>query len=442
MPDDVDRSLVRLAVDHGFLTRDEAMRYWQQIQAPGSPRFVQLLMQSGRLSKPDVDRLRSLWQQQSGQPPSGVMPSLPPPAVAVAPPQVAAPPANGGSQPGSTDDGSWEEALEKDTQLARLLIGRGLVTQERLRECRQLQLQHRMRLGVVLVKKNYVERAAVDEALRSLKAAPLSQQPQQAQQPPLSASVRMSAPQGPPSASYARPTAPSPGASGQMPRPGGPATNPFAPTPGLIDQDAMPTLNVPPGSFPPGGPFSPPGRPLGPQDAIPTLLGTPSEVSVEELNPFAIAGPQLGNVGGPAAGRPQPGAKTTGAPRGLDQGALSLDELNAFDDVPLGPPPSSPGASIPLPGSNEDMITMPPSYGAPDGFGPVPAPPPSAQGLDALPDSGGERLAAPKTKKTGLKKAEGAGAKSGGGGGAKLLIFFVVGALLVAAAAAAYLYFA
>lgn len=432
MPDDVDRSLVRLAVDHGFLTRDEAMRYWQQIQAPGSPRFVQLLMQSGRLSKPDVDRLRSLWQQQSGQPPSGVQPTLPPPAptptpalAVAAPVAVAVAPPSGGN-PASTDDGSWEEALEKDTALARLLIARGLVTQERLRECRQLQLQHRMRLGVVLVKKNYVERAAVEEGLRAVKAAPLAQQAQQAQQPQpqplLNASGRMTAPSG-------RQVGASPGASGKMTRPSQPAVNPFTPSPGHVDQDAMPTLNVPPGSFPPGGPFSPPGRPLTPQDAVPTLLGMPSEVSVEELNPFALAAQQQGGGAG-QPGRP----RAAGAPRGLDAGVMSLDELNAFDDIPLGPPPI-PGAS----GSN-DEITMPPSYGAPEGFGPPPAGPPPSAGFDALPDSGGERAAAPKGKKAGLKKADEGGAKKRGGG-AKLLIFFVVGALLVALAAAAYLYF-
>lgn len=468
MPDDVDRSLLRLAVDNGFLTRDEGMRYWQQLQAPGSPRFIQLLLQSGRLGRPEVDRLRALWQQSGGQSPSGItaafsrsgpQPALPPgPAVAVAP--AAAPaatiapphPSPSSQNPASTDDGSWEEALEKDTQLARALYSRGLVTQERLRECRALQLQHRLRLGVVLLRKNYVDRAALDDATRSLGGSsgsnPGLPPVGSGAHPGLGASTRMAAPpapQGPLAlGGSTRVQAPAPGAlppglggSTRMPapqpvglagpmhagRPGAPtSTNPFQAPPGDVDQDAMPTLNVPPGSFPPGAPFSPRGG-LTPQDAIPTLLGAMGDVSVEELNPFAVMG---GAPGGAAASAPRA------------NGGLSVDELNAFDDVPLGPPPSSGGAAIDGPSASGEDITLPPSWSPAAQPAAAPAEGAAAPG-GGLPDSGGERPAAAK-KKTTLKKAAPEPARSGGGS-SKALIIFVVIALLIAAAAGAFLTF-
>lgn len=446
MADDVDRSLVRLAVEAGFLTRDEGMRYWQQLQAPGSPRFVQLLLRSGRLGRAEVDRLRTLWQQQSGaQSPSGITAAFARPTGG--PAQVATPanaaaqeaPARGptGQNPASTDDGSWEEALEKDTQLARTLYGRGLVTQERLRECRALQLQHRLRLGVILVRKNYVDRAAMDDALRSLGASGPPPALSASTGPPagaaLGASTRVQAP-GSGLGASTRMQTPSPplGASGHMGRPA-PMTpsNPFQVPAGAVDQDAMPTLNVPPGGFPPGGSFSTP-RTFTPQDVIPTLLGAPSNVSVEELNPFAVMGngPSVARAAGPGPGR-GPG----GAP-GVARGDLSVDELNAFDDVPLGPPP--PGGPDQAAASGED-ITLPPSW-SPVAPQAVEAPADGARGgAGDLPDSGGERPAAEKPKKKAPARRS-TPAPSGGGGG-KAIIIFVVIAALVAAAAGAYLAF-
>src|SRR5258706_4002554 len=88
MPDDLDRALARLAVEHGFLPREEGARFWQQIQAPGSPRFVQVLVQTGRLKPADIDRLRALWQQQSGGAPAAAPPVV---ATAVAPPPASRP---------------------------------------------------------------------------------------------------------------------------------------------------------------------------------------------------------------------------------------------------------------------------------------------------------------------------------------------------------------
>ncbi len=474
MPDDVDRSLLRLAVDNGFLTRDEGMRYWQQLQAPGSPRFVQLLLQSGRLGRPEVDRLRALWQQQSGggHSTSGITaafarPPLPQtaggggPAVAVAPAPAAVGAAPSTSQsPASTDDGSWEEALEKDTQLARVLYSRGLVTQERLRECRALQLQHRLRLGVVLVRKNYVDRAAVDDALRSLSGSG-----SHAAHPPigssgthasLGASTHMQA-----SAAQGRPLAPPPGppgglgastrmqapqptaatASGLQARPPAHASsNPFQAPPGEVDQDAMPTLNVPPGSFPPGGPFATP-RQLTPQDAIPTLLGA-GDVSVEELNPFAVmGGAAMGGaaVSGAASGAPGFGSRAAPGAPGRGNGALSVDELNAFDDVPLGPPPAGSGAPFDGPTASGEDITLPPSWSPAVPAAPAAPEAPAPGPEDHLPASGGERPAAAK-RKTAAKKAS--QPPSSGGGSSKALIIFVVVAALIATAAGLFLAFA
>lgn len=449
MPDDVDRSLLRLAVDNGFLTRDEGMRYWQQLQAPGSPRFVQLLLQSGRLGRAEVDRLRGLWQQQSGggQSPSGITAAFARPsqpaavAVAPAPTTVAAPPTSSQNL-ASTDDGSWEEALEKDTQLARVLYSRGLVTQERLRECRALQLQHRLRLGVVLVRKNYVDRAAVDDAMRSLSSSGAHAAPSlggsSGTHAGLAASTRIHASSptsGPPSPT---PLPPALGASGRMQAPPPPnlgasgrtsrppaltSTNPFQAPPGEVDQDAMPTLNVLPGGFPPGGPFSPTGG-LTPQDAIPTLLGAPSDISVEELNPFAVMGSTPSGPG--PSGMPRGGP---GAPRA--NGALSVDELNAFDDVPLGAPPS-PGAAFDGPSASGEDITLPPSWSP----AAAPAPPSDVAAPPAvgdLPDSGGERPAAAK-KKTTTKRAPSTPAPSGGSSSKALIIFIVIAALIAGGA--------
>lgn len=418
MADDADRTLARLAVDAGFLTKDEAMRYWQQCQAPGAPRFIQLLVQSGRLSPADLNQLRALWQRASSGASAALGPSGPPSAaVAVAPPPASlAMSTRPGANLKSTDDGSWEEALEKDTQLARTLFARGLVTQDRLRECRALQLQHRLRLGVVLLKKGYLDQASIDDAVRATGVGGPT--------PP-------TGPGQTPSGALPRPAL---GASGRVQRPAQP-TNPFMATPSAepIDQDAMPTLNVPPGSFPPGSPMMTPGPRHGPQDAIPTILGGQS---VEELNPFAMGAPAPPPA--MASGR-TPAREAVPAPA---PGQLSRDELNAFDDIPLGPPPSpaaAPQPYLPAGSAAEGDITMPPGY-TPEGAA---APPPAEESKDPkgssqpeanLPDSGGEKPAAPKKKKTTMRQAPPA-AKGGGGG--RLVIMLVVGAVLIAVAAVA-----
>lgn len=425
MADERDLTLAKLAVEAGFLTREEAQRYWQQLQAPDAPRLIPLLLQTGRLAPPDVDRLRQLWQQRQGgeltssfnrpalppQPPAPLGPGgqgsgaftrpSPPPQppaplgpggqgsgafarpttggvprptapVGPAPPAriesgafgrpvgsgsfgrpagaaVAATPAPAAqglaAQAGGVGEetGSWDDALARDAQLARVLLGRGLTTQERLRECRQLQVQHQARLGPILVRKGYVDRAAVEEAIAAVKAGAIP-----------------AAPMGSGAFSL-QPPAPGPAAFGQpVPGPGQapPGFNPFAsvrqptgPAQVYDDPDAMPTLTgdvepigLPstPTVFSDEPPLPLPGRAAfgaSPADAAPTLIG--GGVSVEELNPFAVAA---------LAQKPPPRPGPATRKGGVDA-VLSVDELNAFDDVPLAiPDASAPAEPAPAPG--------------------------------------------------------------------------------------------
>ncbi len=398
MPEEVDRALARLVVESGLLTRDEAAGYWRQTQAPGSPRFVAALLQSGRITQAEVERLRTLYQAQQGSgngPSTGALPRPatgnlgpapgtnsygPPPGTntygtgnfAAAPGSstnsYGPPPATGNfaAAPGGTsttnnfgppgadaladNEGTWEEQVARDAQLARVLYTRGLTTQDRLRECRELQLKHRARLGVVLVKKGYVERAAVTEALAAVRGP---------------ASAAPGTPQGatplgpilppPASARHARPDF--------GPPPGEGMANPFAvPAGGPVDQDAMPTLNVGPGGIPgfPGRGIPPGMTPPGasPQDAIATITGVQS---IDEMNPFA-------SVSAPGAARP------AGFPGMPLQPMLSGDELNAFENVPLTPVGSVRGGPSPLLQSTRGGSNPVNGWGPPPGGAGTPPP--------------------------------------------------------------------
>lgn len=382
MPEDVDRALARLVVESGLLTRDEAAGYWRQTQAPGSPRFVAALLQSGRITQADVERLRTLYQQQQqgagNGPGTGSFPRPatgnlgPPPGTnSYGPPpgtnNYGPPPAtsNFAAAPGGTstttgygapgtdaladNEGTWEEQVARDAQLARVLYTRGLTTQDRLRECRELQLKHRARLGVVLVKKGYVERAAVTEALASVRSAAPAATP---------GTPQGATPLGPilPPPASARHARPDFG-----PPPGEGLANPFAvPAGGPVDQDAMPTLNVGPGGIPgfPGRGIPPGMTPPGasPQDAIATITGVQS---VDEMNPFA-------SVSAPGAARP------AGFPGMPIQPMLSGDELNAFENVPLTPVGSVRGGQSPLLQSTRGGSNPVNGWGPPPGGQPPP----------------------------------------------------------------------
>jgi hypothetical protein len=166
MPDDRDLALAKLAVEVGFLSQDEARRYWQQIQAPGAPRLATLLVQEGRLKQGQLDQLRAMFMSRHG---TGRV------AVATAPPPMAMPggyatlpEGNDTSTRAVTADEIWAEALGRDRQLAQLLIQRGIVPQERLRECHGIMVQHRVRLGEVLVRKGYADQTTIDSLMSQL----------------------------------------------------------------------------------------------------------------------------------------------------------------------------------------------------------------------------------------------------------------------------------
>ena len=109
----------------------------QRIQAPGAPRLVTVLLSEGRLTQADIQGLRDRYQASQ----SGVVDSAAPPPQASG---AGLGPGGGSDLGGSAED--WDEAMRKDTLLARVLLEQGSVSQDRLRECRQLQVKHHMRL--------------------------------------------------------------------------------------------------------------------------------------------------------------------------------------------------------------------------------------------------------------------------------------------------------
>ncbi len=414
MSDERDRLLAQLAVEGGFLSRDEAARYWQRIQAPNAPRLGALLMQEGRLSQADLEVLRTRFMERTGvlqaqrpTPPQGA--AAPRPTGRPAPPATPAAPAE-----------DWEQALEKDALLAKVLLSRGATTQERLRECRQIQVQHRLRLGVVLVRKGYVDKQVVEEAIALVRqhrgestAANLAA-PTPAGRRPTGGYARPPDPDDAPTL-MEQPPAPLPGAGG----------NPFARAPGATPGDQQATLI----DGPNGGlqAFTPRGGPQG-QDQISTLLQQPNlgpnppalpamGLSAEELNPFSdlpATGPasSFTDIPMPGAAPASPFAMPPGG-RPVQQ---SVDELDVFTDMPLGPPPSPAAQDV---GGG----TMPPSYlmGGPDSEGSVTRVPgykasgmtPTGVPVGGTIDSDSANVKAP--------RREGK-AKAGGGSNTKLLL--------------------
>lgn len=426
MSDERDRLLAQLLVEGGFLSRDEAARYWQRIQAPNAPRLGALLVQEGRLSPADLEVLRARFMERTGV--LQAQRATPPGAAAVASrpagrlaPQAA--PAPGAAAPagqrGSQED--WEEALEKDALLAKALLSRGATTQERLRECRALQVQHRVRLGVALVRKGYVDKQVVEEAIALVR---------QHRGESTAAHLAAPTPAGPPpTGGYARPPDPD-DAPTLMEQPPAPlpalGANPFARAPrGPDADDAQATLLDEPESgleaFTPRGPQG--------QDQISTLLQQPNlgpnppalpamGLSAEELNPFRdlpLPGPASSFTDIPMATPASPFG-TPGAPAPGRPVQQSVDELDVFADVPLGPPPSPPA-------QDGDGATLPPSYlvGGPGGEGSVTRVPgykasgmtPTGVPVGGMIDSDSANVKAPR---------RGEQAKAGGGSKLKLLL--------------------
>lgn len=430
MPDDRDLALAKLAVEVGFLSQDEARRYWQQIQAPGAPRLATLLVQEGRLKQGQLDQLRAMFMSRHG---TGRV------AVATAPPPVAMPggyatlpEGNDTSTRAVTADEIWAEALGRDRQLAQLLIQRGIVPQERLRECHGIMVQHRVRLGEVLVRKGWADQATIDSLVAQLGFGSSSSRGQQPPPPdPRNASTRPgqspapragTGPQRRPgnlnastqpgmglaSGSAVAPVglgspsglAPIGGGLGSPPMVGlgsgsahgtppalantplasGLAPNPFASVrPGLTppglpqNQDDVPTVTegtpMPMGIS--GGLATPPAGP-GRQDSIPTLLERNNKVAGPGFNPSLD---ELNPFGDGRRGGVAPTAPEGARP------PVSIEELNPFGGIPTEPPPGMfpPRSPLAPPGTDSSAATLEgpplatPGGPAPGGWGTGPA---------------------------------------------------------------------
>ena len=196
---------------------------------------------------------------------------------------------------------SWEEALQKDTLLARALLGQNVTTLDRMRECRQLQLKHQVRLGVILVKMGYADRGIVEKAIRGVV--------DQLGGRPASTAGGYQA------------------AQTQLDGPGGPVQY-LDDQPTILDGHAGPGAQM---ATLLNNPYDAPLRPPG-HDPFASVS---TKQSVEELNPFLQRGGQK------SAGRASSDLDIP-LPEQL-RPVPSADELNAFADVPL-PPPPSPGA--------------------------------------------------------------------------------------------------
>jgi hypothetical protein len=364
MPDAQDRVLAELAVEAGFLSSEEAGRYWQRLQVPGAPRLVPLLLQEGKLSQTQLEELKArFYAIQSGMTASSTLHDadaqpLPPSAPASTPGtfrragssssstdiQVASEtfmeaadpydqPTVRGAPPSPAD--SWDDALRKDMHLARVLLERGATTQDRLRECRELQLQHRMRLGVVLAKKGYVDRHVLEQAVEQVRRT-------------LEGSGEGSGLGSAPSASPPRAF---PAPSGFGPPRDAPDDQPTV-LDKRTEQDAASTvLNTPQG----GLPAQPPARAPAPPGPDRFFSGPPTGLSVEELNPFAgMSNAQIDALN--QSGRQNRAEMMKGVEPPLP--ALpSEDELDAFTDVPLPPPPGKGPVDLPPAGFGENRTS-------------------------------------------------------------------------------------
>ena len=92
MPDEGDRALATLAVEAGYLSREEASQYWQRLLQPGSPRLAQLLLQDGRLTPAQMETLRNMFWSRQGAARNGSS------AVATSLPQAGSPAASPAEQ--------------------------------------------------------------------------------------------------------------------------------------------------------------------------------------------------------------------------------------------------------------------------------------------------------------------------------------------------------
>jgi tetratricopeptide (TPR) repeat protein len=219
MPVERDRILGELAVEQGLIAREDAARFYAFLDGtPNPPPLSQLLVQEGRATVQDLQRLREIWQSRQGSSPPNPLQSgafrtnaPPPPAPIQPPPRAAASsrpngrplaplpdeaailaeptvvirgdkrraPAPFQSRPGPPPPQPMAQpsgpqpldalGLKKDELLARILVARNLLTVDRAREARALQIQHKVRLGPVLARGNYVERGQLEEVIRYIR---------------------------------------------------------------------------------------------------------------------------------------------------------------------------------------------------------------------------------------------------------------------------------
>ena len=219
MPVERDRILGELAVEQGLIAREDAARFYAFLDGtPNPPPLSQLLVQEGRATAQDLQRLREIWQSRQGSsaaedpdperllPHEGAAASgadraaaarlgvlaaeraplapLPDEAAILAEPTVvirgdkrrAPAPFQGRQGPPPTQPLAPAApqpldaiGLKKDELLARILVARNLLTVDRAREARALQIQHKVRLGPVLARGNYVERGQLEEVIRYIR---------------------------------------------------------------------------------------------------------------------------------------------------------------------------------------------------------------------------------------------------------------------------------
>ncbi len=375
MPAERDRIVGELAVEQGLIARDEAARYYQLLDSqPGSSTtLMQLLLRDGRATAADVERLRDLWRARSGSSHGGA--------------STAPAPRGGGGDgvpPRSDKNGGAkvldEAALKKDELLARILVSRNALTVERAREARSVQLQEKARLGPLLVKRGWAERAKVEEAVRFIREQVLlcrsCGSPQDRSRLPAGTlrCPRCGGPLAPATEDAFPASGAGPPQLGAFSRPEpeaatvrglGQPDDPFASTRNYAQNEALDSRFGPRPPAPFGGPGGPPNfkvdvsvDELDPFFAAPSAPPAGRNLSIDELNPFT------GTPAGPPAGR-----------------NLSIDELNPFA-APQQPHPSAFG-----PASNfgNPSAGNPSNFGAPGGFFAPPAPQRDGAGFEEGP---------------------------------------------------------
>ena len=340
------------------MSQAETTSYWNQIQTPGSPRLVQVLMQAGRLNQTQVDELRRRYQAQQRKP-------------------VTLPVGDATSSQEVSVEQAWNEALERDRILAEVLLNKRLVPLPQLQECRQIQRDQQLRLGVVIVKKGYASRSQIETAIGEVRrignrlpwppqffepgGSPISSRhvppPSGRHDPPLVAPPpreeysdfgRPSSghlPQMDPHGSrrLARDAAAASSRSGSgrqewpMPGSGGGLAKTLEDDSGGGDPFAS-VRNTP-------GPGDPLFVPLGPEDVSSgSGMGMPPVVSPQEDGMPTVIHRAASPKGPLPSGLGGPGGSGSDFDDATVLGGHSLDELNPFANFPLQPPPGDSAA--------------------------------------------------------------------------------------------------